>query len=383
MIPYFQQIWQDQNIIISTQAGLEEIVKQEIQDMGLPVLKVKNRTVFTTGSVQDLLRLNMNLRCALSVSIPIRTFSAGSYDMLYFRTRKIHWHKLFDLDSTLRIDVRGNSRSLSNSQYVVHRVKDAIMDTFRKFHNGQRPTIDKYNPTIHIIVYLKGNQVTLLLDSSGKPLFKRGYREEHGEAPLKEDLAAALLYFAQWNGQSPILDPFCGTGTILIEAYMKACNIPPNLFRDFAIYHWKGFDSHIVQKIRSDFLSQIHSYKGKPLIGIEKDTKTFSIAQKILKKLNIRSEIRLIRAPFQNVRENFQHYWIITNPPYGKRLEKNEQLEKLFAEFSSFIRSGGPYQKIGILHPSLETLEGFRTHIKKAIDLYNGPIATKFYLVDI
>src|SRR5690606_7952937 len=149
-------------------------------------------------------------RSGLSVLLPIRTFNARNYDLLYFQSRKTNWHKLFSVDKSLRIDVNGGSDVLRNSEYVVHRVKDGIVDTFRKLSAGVRPSVDKSEPDIHIVVHLDHTRVTLCIDTSGLPLFKRGYRLQHGVAPIKEDLAAGILQLSGWDQKSSLTDPMCG-----------------------------------------------------------------------------------------------------------------------------------------------------------------------------
>lgn len=380
MKPFFEQTWINNEIIVYCQSGLEKILAQEIRNLGIKVVRTLKRAVICSGNTEDIIMLNMALRTALNVTIPIKRFSVSSYDMLYYRSRKIHWHKLFSVDNTLRIDVKGSSSSLPNTQYVVHRVKDAIMDTFRKFYDGKRPSIDKRNPDIHIIVYVHEKEVTILLDSSGAPLFKRGYRQEHGAAPLKEDLAASLLYLMEWDKKTPIVDPFCGTGTILIEAYLLHRNIPPNLFRTFAFHHWKNFNSSLYQKVRNQLLSKIQPFSSKPFIGIEKDPKTARMSKNILKELNIDNEIQIIEQPFQQVKKTFSSYMVITNPPYGERLEEKEKVKSLYRDFNSFLQQSGPFYSVGILTANHEAILEISLHKKRTFDLYNGPLKVSFYV---
>lgn len=374
MHAYFEDIWINHRIIVGCQEGLEPVLAQELRNQGMTNIHPVKRAVICQGSTADLIRLNMSLHTALNIAIPIRTFKADSYDMVYFRAKKIHWHKLFPVEASIRISVKGHSSLFPNSQFLIHRVKDAIMDTFRKFYEGKRPSVNRENPDIHIMVHIQKDQVTLLLDSSGIPLFKRGYRDQQGEAPLKEDLAAAICRLSGWDEKTPILDPFCGSGTILVEAYFWSRNIPPNLFRQFSFQHWIGFDSSQVQPVRRKLMESIIPFTGNPFTGIEMDASTVSKARGILNHLNIDKEIRIIHRPFQEVTGSFRDYFILTNPPYGERLGNKKNVQKLFAGLRLFVDTHGPFSGMALLVPRNFPDSWLPFPPKKKIPLLNGKI---------
>ncbi|MEE3178210.1 MAG: class I SAM-dependent RNA methyltransferase, partial [Verrucomicrobiota bacterium] len=199
--------------------GLEEVVVKELRELEIEVVARRKRAVEIVTNLAGFYRANMGLRSALNVLRPIRSFNARNYDLLYYQSRKTNWHKLFPVDARIRIDIKGHSPKITHTRYAIHRVKDGITDTFRKLCHGVRPSIEKRNPDVHVVVYLEKHRATLALDMSGTPLFKRGYRIEHGEAPMKEDLAAGLLSLSGWDRRSPLLDPMCGSGTLLFEAW--------------------------------------------------------------------------------------------------------------------------------------------------------------------
>jgi putative N6-adenine-specific DNA methylase len=237
---------------------------------GKSITKGKRSVAFSTDK-RGLYRMNMGLRSAIQVLIPIRTFNARDYKLLYFQSRRTNWHQYFTEQKTLRIDVNGYSPTLRNTQYVIHRVKDGIVDTFRKLSEGVRPSIDKADPEIHVVVHLQGTKVTLCLDSSGVPLFKRGYRTEHGEAPIKEDLAAGILLLAEAEKHTGLIDPMCGSGTFLFEGWMLVNSVAPNLRRTFACQHWLDYDEAAFLEEQAGLQARARDRQDWPLIGFDKD----------------------------------------------------------------------------------------------------------------
>ena len=236
--------------IVVCRGGLESVAADELQKLGVSVRKIRTRAVDVETDLAGIYRANMALRSALNVLLPVRSFNARNYDILYYQSRKTNWHKLFPVTARLRINVKGRSGTLRDSRYVIHRVKDGITDTFNKLFDA-RPSIEKRDPDVHVVVHLDEHRVTLAIDTSGVPLFKRGYRAGHGEAPIKEDLAAGILALSGWDGTSPLVDPMCGSGTFLFEAWMRAARIAPNRGRKFGFEMLHGYDPELHWKERN------------------------------------------------------------------------------------------------------------------------------------
>lgn len=354
------------------QRGLQDVLSLELQNIGAEIEKIDVSTVHFSADTKGLYTANMLCCSAINILKPIKNFFAKDYDILYYQAKKINWHKLFHIDKKIRIDVKGSSRSLNHSQYVMHRVKDAILDTFRKFNEGKRPSVDKENHDIHIIVYLNENNVTIYLDSSGVPLFKRGYRDIHFEAPMKEDLAGGIILLSEWDKKTDILDPFCGSATILIEAYMIANNIPPNLNREFSFFHWFDFDKSTFELAKKELQSKINQTQVK-FIGYEKDKNTFRKAMDIIKKLKLDDKIKIINEDFRQSKENFSNYKIITNPPYGERLSQ-EDINVLYKDIGDFLKQKCKNSTANILTSNFEGAKHFGLRSSKRIELYNGAL---------
>ena len=314
----------------------------------------------------------MSLRSATMVLREIRGFTITDYDMLYHRSKKINWHKLFDNSKSFRVDVKGGSDILHNSQFVVHRVKDAIADTFKNVTDGVRPSVEKENPDISVIVYVDGKNITVYLNGSGEPLFKRGYRKHKGEAPIKEDLAAGLLILAGYNGAQDLYDPMCGSGTFLIEAAMIADNVPPNLNRKFAFENWLDFDKDIFNKVKGALKAGIKKTNVK-IFGSDIDLTNIGSAQKNIISAGFEDRISVYRADYKNTDQILNNYCIITNPPYGTRLEIDAP-ELFYKELGDFLKNKAKQSQAFIFSGDLSASKkiGLRTEFKKKV--YNGPI---------
>ena len=358
------------------QRGLENVLADELQALGAEVTEVSRSAVIFNGNNEILYKANMAVRSAVSILRPLKRIIAHDYDMLYFQAKKINWHKMFGIDKTIRIDVKGSSEELTHSQYVIHRIKDAILDTQRKFNDGQRPSVDKDNPDIHVIAYLTNRDVTLYLDSSGVPLFKRGYREDtHFAAPLKEELAAGLLQLSGWNGNTNVLDICCGSGTLLIEAAMMATHTPPNLYRRFAFQNWSDFDEPAYRRAKSDLEKQIIK-SNIHLTGYEIDKFTAKKAAAIVKNIHLDNMITIINDDFRNCQDKYENSLIITNPPYGQRLESDDT-EKVFAlykDIGDFLKHHCTSSTACIFTGNFEAMKHIGLRTSRRIEVWNGPI---------
>ncbi|OHD12823.1 MAG: hypothetical protein A2Y34_01655 [Spirochaetes bacterium GWC1_27_15] len=362
--------------IVTCQSGLENVLAEELKSLGMQVLETNFAMVSFFGTVYDLYKANICLRTALHILKPLKTFNVKDYDILYYQTRKINWHKLFDITKNIRIDVKGKSNTLNNSQYVIHRVKDSILDTFRKFFDSQRPSVDKENPDIGITVYLNENHATIYLDSSGISLFKRGYRNIQSEAPIKEDLAAGILLLSDWDRKKDVFDPMCGTGTFLIEAYMIANNIPPNIDRDFSFTNWFDFDEEIFNKVKEDVKNSI-KLTNTNFFGCELDKQTYDKANQVIKKLGFQKNIKIDNVDFRKKDKNYNDIFIITNPPYGERLAKNEDLTQFYKEIGDFLKQKCKNSNASIFTANLEAGKFVGLRTKAKIQLHNGPLEAR------
>ena len=362
--------------------GLEQVVARELSDLGIEVVEVGNRVVEIVTDLAGFYRANMGLRSALNVLRPIRSFNARNYDLLYYQSRKTNWHKLFPVESRLRIDVKGHSPKITHTRYAIHRVKDGISDTFRKLCGGVRPSIEKRDPDVHIVLYLEKHRATLAIDTSGTPLFKRGYRVEHGEAPIKEDLAAGLLALSGWDRKSPLIDPMCGAGTFLCEAWMMAARIAPNLHRKFGFESLYDYDPEIHAAERRKLeAAQIPAPEGLRLLGLEIDECTFRTAQDIRESHFSQAPIELQHCDFTRFDPGAGLHTAVCNPPYGIRIGDEEDIGPLYRSLGEFLARHLGGGRAGIYTANHDAAPLFGGRLEDSVPLLNGSLEGRLYRV--
>ncbi len=365
--------------VATCRPGLEGVLAAEVTALEGREVRAGKRCVYFTTDRAGLYRLNMALRSAIQVLVPLRTFKARDYERLYFQARRTNWHRLFTPDKTLRIDVNGQSPDLRHSQYVVHRVKDGIVDTFRKLAGGVRPAIDKGDPQVHVVVHLHGPEVTLCLDSSGAPLFKRGYRTEHGGAPIKEDLAAGILLMCGIEGSVGLIDPMCGSGTFLFEGWMIRARVAPNLRRAFAFQHWLDYDAAL-------HAEQLRLLEGRerpddagPVIGCEIDPATVRLAQRLRDTHFPRAAIGLHAGAFQDYSGAVPGGLMATNPPYGERMGEGAELPRLYRELGLAARRLVPGGRLAMFTTNRKAARQVRLAVERSHTLFNGALEGVLY----
>ncbi len=362
--------------------GLEPVVAEELGELQIEVVEVRKRAVEIVTDMAGFYRANMGLRSALNVLRPIRSFNARNYDLLYYQSRKTNWHKLFPVQSRIRIDIKGHSPKITHTRYAIHRVKDGIADTFRKLCDGVRPSIEKRDPDVHVVVYLEKHKATLAIDTSGTPLFKRGYRTEHGEAPIKEDLAAGLLALSGWDRRSPLIDPMCGAGTFLFEAWMMAAGIAPNLRRRFGFEALYDYDPEIHGAERRKLEeAQIPDPDGLRLLGLEIDEGTFRTLQEIRDSHFSNAPIELEHCDFQQFDPGGGFRTAVCNPPYGIRSGEEEDIGPLYKALGEFLGRHLAGGRAAIYTANHDAAPLFGGTLEDSVPLLNGSLEGRLYRV--
>ncbi len=221
---------EERNIILKTYQGLEEVLAKECKQLGFRDIEILNRAVSIRGGIAELYRANYFLRTAIKVLVPVFEFTAKDEEQLYEGIKKFDWIELLDPSMTLAIECVLYSTLFTHSKFIAQKTKDAIVDQIRD-RTKRRPRVDIEDPDLKISLHIAEDKVQVLLDSSGDPLFKRGYRIGLHQAPLNEVLAAGLLLLAGWDGTGNLVDPMCGSGTLLIEGALIAHGLPPGMYR--------------------------------------------------------------------------------------------------------------------------------------------------------
>ena len=317
------------DMVAKTFLGLEGVLADELRAMGAEDVTEGNRVVYFKGDKDLLYRANFACRTAVRVLKPFLTLKSNSADDLYEQLKTFDWEQLMTVNTTFAIDATVYSEDFNNSRFVTYRVKDAIADFFNDKY-GQRPNIRVSNPEIRFDVHISGREVTLSLDSSGDPLFKRGWRVAQTDAPINEVLAAGIILLSGWDGKTDLVDPMCGSGTFLIEAALIAANIAPGVYRDhYAFQQWPDYDADLFDKIYNDDSAErefTHKIYGSDIEG-----KAIAIARANVKNAGLNKYIELERRDINEIEEVPAGGTLISNPPYGERLNL-EDIEPFYRE---------------------------------------------------
>lgn len=323
-------------MVAKTFQGLEEVLAKELNDLGAENVEIGRRMVSFEGDLEVLYRANLCCRTALRILRPIYKFIANDADSLYDMVKEYDWTKVLSLDKTFSIDTVVNSNEFTHSRFVTYRVKDAIVDCFKdKYGPDKRPGV-RQDADVIINVHIAGDRVTLSLDSSGESLHKRGYRVAQTEAPINEVLAAGIILKSGWNGQCPLIDPMCGSGTFLVEAALIAANINPGIYRkNFAFEQWNDFDAELFDSLYNDE-SEERDFEYK-IYGADISPKAVSIALQNVKSASVAKYVNVEVKPLSQWDDAPENCMVITNPPYGERISAVD-MEGLYSTIGSKLK---------------------------------------------
>ena len=317
------------DMVAKTFLGLEGVLADELRALGADEVTEGNRVVSFKGDKEMLYRANFACRTAVRVLKPFLQLHSTSADDLYEQLKSFDWEQLMQVNTTFAIDATVYSEDFNNSRFVTYRVKDAIADFFNDKY-GKRPSIRLTNPEIRFDVHISGRDVTLSLDSSGDPLFKRGWRVAQTDAPINEVLAAGIILLSGWDGKTDLIDPMCGSGTFLIEAALIGANIAPGVYRDsYAFQQWPDYDADLFDKIYNDDSAErqfTHKIYGSDIEG-----KAIAIARANVKSAGLNKYIELERRDLNDIELVPEHGTLISNPPYGERLNV-EDIEQFYQD---------------------------------------------------
>jgi putative N6-adenine-specific DNA methylase len=361
----------DLKITIKTFYGLEEVLAKELEEHGFSGAKLLNRAVSIKGNWDDIYFLNIHLRCAISILVEIANFKVKTERDLYTNAYQIDWPTFFKVDKTFAVKGAVFSDVFRYSQYPFLLVKDAIVDRFRD-KVQERPDVNVKKPQVMIDVYVNNNVVTLSLNTSGLPLFQRGYREATGAAPLNEVVAAGILKLSGWDGKTDLVDPFCGSGTILIEAALMAAGLPPNLERHH--YAFKNFENFNEEKFNSIIDGIDRRVKGLPckIVGSDISDEMVTKTRRNLRGLPIGRFVETSVKPFDQVEKPSESGMIVTNPPYGERM--GEEIEELYEGIGNWLKHSMPGYSCWLISSNMEALKKVGLKPDTKMRLFNGKL---------
>ncbi len=368
------------SLFASTARGLEELLKNELEMLGAQACKIVQGGVHFQGDDRVMYKSLMWSRLASRILLPLNEFNVYSDLDLYLGVQSIDWSQIFSIDSTFSVHFSGTNEEIRNTQYGALKVKDAIVDSFiRKL--DQRPNVAKQQPDIRINVFLNKERASVALDLSGDGLHIRGYRDLAGQAPLKENLAAAIILRSGWQIGTPMIDPMCGSGTLLIEAAMMAADRAPGLHRNhWGFIAWLQHDEEIWHEVTTE--AQIRFRKGlqetaSRFVGSDIDRRVLDMARSNARRAGVAQLITFQQGDasrLENPLSEGPAGTVLSNPPYGERLESEPALVALHSLFGRIMKSRFPGWRLSLFSASPELLSCLQLRAEREFKAKNGPL---------
>ena len=358
-------------ITVKTLFGFEDALIMELNELGYSNVERLNRAVRLEGDWRDVYFLNLYLRTGMTVLVELSTFNFRDKDDLYAKTKEVDWTAWFDLKKTFAIKGSVFSDMFTNTQFPQLLIKDAIVDQFREKYDD-RPNVDLKNPQISVDVYIARNTCVLSLNTTGAPLYKRGYRTETGLAPMNEVAAAGLLYLSGWDRKSTFVDPMCGSGTLAIEAALLATGIPSNIERQhYAFKNLKNFqpdswneiyDNAPKRPVKLDF----------EIIASDSDQLMITKAKRNIRSLPVSRNVTFKIGDFEELKIDAESGVLITNPPYGERI--GEDVEELYKRLGDWFKHSMTGFECWVISSNEDALKEIALRPSRKMQIFNGSL---------
>lgn len=372
------------NILCKCFMGFEETLKAEMEKLGVRKCEILRRAVKGHCSAEQLIALNYSLRTALSVQVLIKEFSISSTEDFYNKSFNIPWENYFHENKTFKIDNTVFSKFFNNSGFSSLKLKDAIVDRFKKV-KGFRPNVSLLKPEVLIHLTIQENRVILGFNTSGDPLFKRGYRQKTSEAPINEVLAASLLMTSSWDRKSSINNPMCGSGTIAIEAALIALNKAPNLHRNsFGYEHlsFLGIDKEMINRVHTEIQNSEIENEDFVAQCFDIDSEMLYATQLNASNAEVLSVLNAKKSDFFSHKVKNKAKFVFINPPYDERMEM-EDPESFYQEMGSTLKQAYSGSKVYIISAFPEVYKCIELKAQEKMQTTNGALKVNFFAVDI
>jgi putative N6-adenine-specific DNA methylase len=368
-------------IIVRTLMGLEPALAKELEELGCTDINILTRAVLCDCDEKQLYRANLELRTAIKVMVPLKEFVVKNEVQLYEAVKSIVWEDIFKVTQTFAIDGVVHSDTFKHSLYAALKSKDAIADRFREL-TDKRPFVNPVNPDISIVIHIRQNTLTVLLDSTGSSLHMRGYRVYPVEAPINEVLAAGMLMLADWDKKTPLLDPMCGSGTFIIEAAMMAANIPAQSYdRKYCFMNWGDFKPELWKQVVEESRQNVNLDAIPSLIGYDKSLKCVSASRTNADEIGVSHKINFDRKDFFTS-PGMSNIFLITNPPYDQRL-KEDDIIQFYKSIGDKLKKDYLNTQAWIIGGNIEALKNVGLKASKKINLLNGDLESGFHKFEI
>jgi putative N6-adenine-specific DNA methylase len=366
----------DFQMTATTQFGLEEILAGELRQLGAIIDKVGNRAVEFTGNRQLLYDATLWCRTAMRILKPFAGFYAKDEKALYREVGRIDWQRYIGPEQTFAITSVVNHSTFEHSLFVAQLTKDAIVDQFRD-RTGKRPSVDLEQPDIRLHLRMLDNEVTLSLDAAGDSLHRRGYRQQLHAAPLNEVLAAGLLLLTGWDGRKPLIDPMCGSATLLTEAAMIAQRIAPGLYhaKKFGFENWPDFDRALWESVQLDARGARLDEPQAYISGSDISPEFIDMARQNVEAANLEDYVRLsVRDVKEAKAPKGEAGIVLMNPPYGERIGDEAEMAALYKAIGNTLKTNFQGYDAYLFTGNLAAAKSVGLKTSRKIPLYNGPI---------
>ncbi|MCK8606526.1 THUMP domain-containing class I SAM-dependent RNA methyltransferase [Apilactobacillus ozensis] len=363
-------------LMATAAAGIESIVGQELRDLGYET-NVENGRVRFEGTIEDVIKANLWLRTADRIKIIVGEFDAYTFDELFEKVKALPWEKILPMDAEFPMNGRSHNSKLHSVPDVQSIAKKAVVSKLSDFYH-RRTRLPETGNMYQLETMINKDHVIVTLDTTGDSLFKRGYRVAKGPAPLKENMAAALIMLTNWYPDMPFLDPMCGSGTLPIEAAMMARNIAPGFNRDFACEKWDWVDADLSQKIRDEADLKADYDKEVDIMAYDVDGNMIDVAKINAQEAGLLHDIQFKQLAVQDFKTDKINGVVVSNPPYGERLEDKRSVEKLYKDLGKVFKPLTSWSKY-FLTSDLEFEKFYGQKVTKKRKLYNGYLRTDYF----
>ena len=369
------------SLFVTCPRGLEAPLSQELEQLKCQDIRAVDGGVACKGGMEQVYRINLHSRTASRVLLRLTKSGYRNEQDIYKAAKNIRWTDWFDLEQTFKVKVEGKRAQVKSLDFVGLKIKDAVCDVFRDACDA-RPSVGKIRPDIRIHAFIDERDIQIFIDTSGEALFKRGYRQDTGEAPMRENLAAGLLLLAGYDGTQPFQDPFCGSGTIVIEAAWIATRRAPGLMRRFGFEKLKNFDAALWKKLQHEAETQIRPAPAS-ISGSDNDRHMIRAAVANAQAAEVDTFVRFEVKDAQDTRPNGEGGILISNPPYGVRLAEVQALQALYPQLGAWLKQHYAGWLAGMFTGDRDMPKFMRLSPKRKIPLYNGNLDCRLFLMDM
>ena len=358
--------------------GLEALLADELLAQRALKILVTDGGISFEGNLDTMYRVNLHSRIATRIMSRVGQGSYTSEEDIYKATFKLNWPSWFKVNQTIRVKVTGVKCPLKSLDFVTLRIKDAVCDRFRE-EGALRPSVSVRDPDVRIHAYLTEDQYQLYLDTSGAPLYQRGFRDVSVIAPLRENLAAGIIMLSSWIPGTPFLDPMCGSGTFLIEAAMMAVNQPPGMKRTFGFQKLTNYDESLWKKIETEAMNKMKPIEFLDIYGSDMDLRAVRVARHNLKVAGLEEVAKVMQSDFVKLEPPTAEGTLVTNPPYGQRIGEDEDLKEVYPVWAKHMKESFGGWNTYFLTADLEMPKDMRLKPTKKTPLYNGALECRLF----